>query len=447
MTDAPVKAGDILAGKYRVDRVLGKGGMGFVVAATHIELRELRALKFMRPEALADAESVARFLREARAASRLKGEHVTRVFDVGRLEDGAPYMVMEYLEGSDLAALLKRSGALPSSDVALYLLHACEALAEAHASGIIHRDLKPGNLFLTHDLGGAPCIKVLDFGISKILDEAGVTRSHTLLGSPFYMSPEQMRSTRDVDARTDIWALGVIGYQLLAGRLPFHGRTVTEIITAVIQTPPEPLSRVAPAVPAGLEAVIARCLQKDVSRRYASIAELAAEIAPFAPSGGMQSAAISKRALEPRSVRPEMLSTTAVAAVTHPETGRILTGPVSSDSGARMFLVGMAAATVVGLALAVGLAIGVSRSRDLDGGGRAQAGDSPPPPARPVVAPVAQLEAAMAPDDGGSALKAPAASPSTSAPPAAPSSAPVIPPAVKKAARPTPVDPFGPDRK
>ncbi len=287
--DPPVRPGDVIAGKYRVERVLGVGGMGVVVAVTHLELLELRAIKLMRPEGRADADAVERFAREARAASLLKSEHVARVMDVGRFADGAPYMVMEYLEGADLAAALKRAGAMPVEEAVLYVLQAAEALAEAHALGIVHRDLKPANLFLTLRPDGAPCVKVLDFGISKVLGspaENDLTRSHELLGSPNYMSPEQMHETRLADARSDLWSLGVILYQLLTRELPFRGRSITEIITAVLQGRPAPPSQLRPELPRALDPVVLRCLERDPAQRFANMGELALALAPFCSGSG-----------------------------------------------------------------------------------------------------------------------------------------------------------------
>jgi serine/threonine-protein kinase len=289
-TAAGVTPGQILLGKYRVERVLGMGGMGVVVAATHVTLEERVAIKFLLPEALGNQETVARFLREARAAVRIKSEHVARVTDVGTLESGAPYMIMEYLDGSDLAAHTQRRGALPIEDAVEYVLQSCEAIAEAHALGIVHRDLKPANLFVATRADGTPSVKVLDFGISKVSgvgassgSDLGMTKTTTIMGSPLYMSPEQMASTRDVDARTDIWALGAILYELLTGKVPFQADTITQLCAMILQQPPPPLRNLRPDAPEGLQQIIARCLAKDRNQRYQNVAEFASALAPYAP--------------------------------------------------------------------------------------------------------------------------------------------------------------------
>ncbi len=286
MKESPVKVGEVLAGKYRVDSILGVGGMGVVVEATHLELQEPRAIKLMLPEALEEKEAVERFMREARASSRLKSEYVARVHDVGKLDNGSPYMVMEQLHGSDLRHVIKERGRLPAPEAIHYALQACEALAEAHSIGIIHRDLKPANLFLTQRTDGTPCIKVLDFGISKVLGSADLemTKTQAVLGSPSYMSPEQMRSARNVDARTDIWSLGVILYRLITGELPFRAESITELVTKVLQNAPRPPSTIVPDVPRELDDVLLRCFERDLSRRYANVGELSAALLPFAPS-------------------------------------------------------------------------------------------------------------------------------------------------------------------
>jgi serine/threonine-protein kinase len=303
----PVAPGDILAGKYRVERVLGAGGMGVVVAATHIDLLERRAIKFMLAAQLGDHEAVERFLREARASSRLRGEHVARVHDVGRLENGAPYMVMEYLTGGDLRVLLKKRGAIPVYEAALYLLQACEALAEAHGLGIVHRDVKPENLFLTRRPDGTPSIKVLDFGISKQMGKGpdlALTSAEAVLGSPYYMSPEQLRASRDVDHRADIWSLGIILYQLVTNNLPFEGKNLTALIANVMFAAYPPASQVKLGLASTLDPVVARCLAKDAEGRYPSVAELAEDLLPLAPPAASQSVERILRLLRPNSASP-----------------------------------------------------------------------------------------------------------------------------------------------
>jgi len=283
----PVEVGEILAGKYRIDRVIGAGGMGVVVAAEHVQLRQQVAIKFVRPDALGSSEGLERFLREARAVVRLRSEHVARVIDVGALPNGTPYMVMEFLLGSTLGALVNEESPLPIGDVVHYIIQACEALAEAHSLGIVHRDLKPENIFLTHSVSGAPLVKVLDFGVSKMESQGGthgLTRTAALVGSPLYMAPEQMRSARAATARSDIWALGVVLYDLLTHALPFDAESMPELCLKVTLEPPYPLRARRPEVPPALEAVIMRCLDKDPARRYANAAELALALAPFAPA-------------------------------------------------------------------------------------------------------------------------------------------------------------------
>jgi serine/threonine-protein kinase len=289
---APVQPGDILAGKYRVERVLGAGGMGVVVAARHLDLDELRAVKLMHPVQVENAQAVERFLREARATVRLRSEHIPRLYDVGRLESGAPYIVMEVLEGSDLRTLLKARGILPIQEAVLYVLQTCEAVAEAHAAGIIHRDLKPANLFLTSRPDGSPCIKVLDFGISKLLEPgpgADMTKTLDVLGSIHYMAPEQLRSSRSVDARADIWSIGVILYRLLTGRLPFHGDTPVAYILSLREEFHAP-SAFRSDLPPGLDGLVMRCLEKDPEKRIPSVKALMSELAPYTLGGSIPAA-------------------------------------------------------------------------------------------------------------------------------------------------------------
>jgi serine/threonine protein kinase len=283
-----VREGDLIAGKYRIGRVLGVGGMGVVVAARHEQLEQMVAIKFVKDDALDNDEAVERFLREARSAARLKSEHVARVLDVGRLETGAPYMVMEFLEGSDLAQALTRDGPMAVDLVAALMLQICEAVAEAHAAGIVHRDLKPENLFLTRTVGGSPKMKVLDFGVSKTSVPMGdpsakLTRTRAMLGSPLYMAPEQLRSSRDVDSRTDVWSLGVVLFELLSGRSPFEAEAMPELCLKIVGEPPLSLAQLRPAVPPAIVAIVERCLEKDRTKRFDNAAELALALEPFAP--------------------------------------------------------------------------------------------------------------------------------------------------------------------
>jgi serine/threonine protein kinase len=281
------RVGEIFAEKYRIESVLGLGGMGVVLSATHIHLEERVAIKLLLPAIAQNPEYVARFLREGRAAIKIRSEHVGRMIDVGKPAVGSPYLVMEHLAGSDLSRVLEARGPLPVALAVDWLLQAGEALAEAHAMGTIHRDLKPGNLFLTTRSDGSECVKVLDFGISKIADgitpsaDYSMTKSTTLMGSPLYMSPEQLRSLRSVDQRTDIWALGVILYEMLVGSPPFEGDTLPDLSVKIIVTEPPLLRSKRPDAPAGVEAIISRCLEKEVTKRVADVAELASLLAPY----------------------------------------------------------------------------------------------------------------------------------------------------------------------
>ncbi len=286
-----VAPGEIFLGKYRIEKVLGQGGMGVVVSARHLELDELVAIKFLHPTFAAQGDQVERFLREGRAAAKIRSEHVARVRDVGKADNGAPYMILEHLTGSDLGQLIKNEGKVAIPDAVEYVLQACEALAEAHTSGIVHRDLKPANLFLTERADGSPCVKLLDFGISKLLDstDAALTATNGMMGSPLYMAPEQLAAAKNVDKRADLWALGVILYELITAERPFMAETLPQLVLRVATDKPTPLRTYLPDAPEGLVQLIDKCLSKPVDDRFTDVGALATALEPFAPPEALQS--------------------------------------------------------------------------------------------------------------------------------------------------------------
>jgi serine/threonine protein kinase len=281
------RPGETIAGKYVIEGPCGRGGLAVVLSAIHSGLDQRVAIKMLLPEWAHDDDVVERFLREGRAATRIKSEHVVRVFDVGQLGNGAPYLVLEYLEGYNLEEVISTWEPLPVRTAIDWVLQAAEAIGEAHALGIVHRDLKPANLFLTHRPDGSACIKVIDFGLSKLSDPrmrgpiGTLTGPTQVLGSPHYMAPEQLRSTRDVDARSDVWALGAVLHELIAGRPPFQGETVPQLCATVLTEPPPRVSSLRSNVPPPVERAILRCLEKEPSQRFAGVAEMARALAPF----------------------------------------------------------------------------------------------------------------------------------------------------------------------
>jgi serine/threonine protein kinase len=278
-SELPVKPGDVLSGRYAVERVLASGGMGVVCLGRHVELEQPVAIKFLRRELAQNRALVQRFLNEARAAASLRSEHVVRVMDVAELESGRPYLVMEHLDGEDLGALIERQGALPPERALGYVLDVCAALAEAHAAGIVHRDIKPENLILCTS-SGREVVKVVDFGLAKRIDASHakvVTDPREGMGSPCYMSPEQIATPHAVDARTDIWSLGVVLYRLVSGVLPFDGDSVTEVCARVLNASPRPLPHFRPEL-GSLDFIVRRCLEKNRELRFLSVDELATAI-------------------------------------------------------------------------------------------------------------------------------------------------------------------------
>jgi serine/threonine protein kinase len=271
-----LEPGVLIAAGYRLERPLARGGMGSVWVARHLRLDVDVAIKFMTPEYAASAEARARFEREAKASAQLRSPHVVQVHDYG-VESETPYIVMELLEGEDLDTRLKRAGRLSLPDTWFVLDIVCRALARAHEVGLVHRDLKPGNIFLARR-AGEETVKVLDFGIAKSMDPmlAGkATKTGTLLGSPFYMSPEQMRRSRLVDHRSDLWAIGVIVYRCVVGRLPFSGEELVDVLVEVCTEPIPPPSHFAPDLPPAIDRFIERALARDMNQRFQSAGELA----------------------------------------------------------------------------------------------------------------------------------------------------------------------------
>ncbi len=299
------EGGQVLAGKYRVERVLGRGGMGMVVAATHLVLGHEVAIKLLLTDTKGDPEAAARFLREAKVTARLRSVHIAKTLDMGQLEDGQPFLVMELLVGCDLGAALAARRCPPIAEIVQWVLQACEGLAEAHAAGIVHRDLKPANLFLARDPSGKEIVKLLDFGISKVAADGALTSTDAAFGSPMYMSPEQLRSSKGVDERSDVWSLGVILYEALAGSPPFGGETVFALAQSVMFDAPKTLVAARPDVPTGLSDVVMACLQKRVEDRPKSVVALVEALAPYASASGQELAARMRAALETtRSVGP-----------------------------------------------------------------------------------------------------------------------------------------------
>lgn len=367
---APVRPGEVVAGKYRVEQTLGVGGMGVVVAARDEVLERRVAIKFLLPRLAGSEIAVQRFVREARAATRVTSEHVVRLLEIDELPNGTPFFVMEYLEGSDLRAVLRDGGPLPPSVAVDYVLQALEAVAEGHLKNIVHRDLKPGNLFLTARADGTPLIKVLDFGIAKRLEsredveQSSLTSSDDVrLGSPAYMPPEQLHDPRDVDTRSDIWSIGATLYELVCGKQPFEGPGYLELVTRILSSPPKPAGR---RLPEGLEDVLRKCLEKERSARYADAAELARALAPFGGAeaqlslsrvaGLLSTSTAAPASRKPRSpIEPAGSSTTTFPVATERIEAPLDASPPSSTlAGVRRswwVVGGVAGLLAVGLAL------------------------------------------------------------------------------------------------
>ena len=324
----PFARGTIVGDKYRIDGMLGAGGMGVVLSATHLELDAPVAIKVLRAELAKSPDLASQLLFEARAVARLRSAHVVRILDVARLPSGVPYIVMEQLRGTDLASLLAERGALSITDAVEYLRQACEGLREAHQLGIVHRDLKPENLFLARTPEG-PVLKILDFGISKYVGGVGsalrraprstLTKPGTAVGSPFYMAPEQMRAAPDLDARADIWSLGAILYELLTARCPFEAESPAALCAKVMAEATPSLHAFSESIPERLDAILRHCLEKEPSARYKNVGELADALADFAAveaaSASRHASGIELRLENPSSGRGTLIALAGVCAM------------------------------------------------------------------------------------------------------------------------------------
>jgi eukaryotic-like serine/threonine-protein kinase len=444
-------------GRYVVERLLGEGGMGVVVAARHEHLDELVAIKVMHAKLAADPIQAERFAREAKQTVRIRSERVVRVLDAGVQEEtGAPYLVMEFLEGRDLGRVLAEDGPLPPSLAVDLMLQVCEAVAAAHALGIIHRDLKPSNFLLTRAADGSPLVKVLDFGIAKALAADGVpdaklTETHAVFGSPGYMSPEQIRSAKHVDARCDVWSLGVALFELCTGNLPFTADNVAGLVASIVSDAPARMTTFAPGVPEGLEAVVGACLAKEREARTASVAQLAAALVPFA-SVREEALAIAGRIeriarnsispSDPSVPLPSRPSLPSAALEFSKTTGadRLVPGP--GHRAGRTWgtiAVVLAVAAVVAVAGVLG-AMGVMRGQPPD-----VAATAPPEEATGVLAPALSTEPPAPEPSVPSVPVAPPPVAEELAPQTAPLEAPASPrsarPGSKKSAKPPPVRP------
>jgi serine/threonine-protein kinase len=383
-----VEPGAIVGDKYRVGRQIGRGGMGVIVEATHVQLGTKVAIKILKANREERPEVAERFLQEARAAAQLKNEHICRVHDYGTLPDNAPFMVMELLEGRDLGSLVDVEGPLDYKLVAHYVIQACAGLAEAHGRGLIHRDLKPGNLFLEIRPDGSPFIKILDFGIAKDANsDLKLTQTQSVMGSPCYMAPEQLRKAKIVDTRTDIWALGVVMYELLTETLPFPGDDLPELVMAITGEPPPPLP--GGKIPAKMVDLVYKCLDKDPNDRFQSVGELAEALAPFAELDGKQLADLSAAMLAPRPHAATRANRAVDELLAKETTLRTATGAMEEKPLPKGWL----AAALVGA-----LAIGLGGWLVLRGKGGEDEPPPPPPQAAVPVAADAAVQTVIAPD-------------------------------------------------
>lgn len=442
---AAARTGQLLAGKYRLERLLGRGGMGEVYEARHAVVGRRFAVKFLHAAPAPGSSIAARFLREAQAAGALESPHIAAVLDFDLAPDGAPFLVMEYLAGETLSQLLRREKRLPLPRVAGILLQACAGLAVAHRAGIVHRDLKPENLFLVQRANGPDLVKIVDFGIAKLLGDpasADVTQSGAVLGTPYYMAPEQARGVRNIDQRVDVHALGVIGYELLSGRKPHPGDSYNAILAHILTEPVVPLGEACPGLPKRLCEVIHRAMAHDAADRYGTVEGFAKDLTEFAGREiELHGDAIDLRdrsAAETASNDLATKSDDAGATVDPPGTLGSVAGDVQAPSlertGRRKAAVILAIAGAAAVLSWLPLPHGSTRNQSA-----VERTESSLVPARSVAFQAAEASAAAAPPAASTAQAAPATIASAALPrpaPQASSPRPALAPSSKKHATP-----------
>ena len=359
----PVRVGDLLAGKYSVERVHPSGAHGLTVDAEHLQLGQRVSLKMSLSEGRAEADGAARFLRGARFAAQLRSAHVARVVDLGTLDSGAAYVVTEHLAGTDLRGVLRVREWLPVPEAVDYVLQACVALAEAHVAGFVHRNLKPSNLFLARDEEGRPSLKVLDFCIAEgAFSDAVVTSpNRSRVSSLAYLAPEQVRDPSGADVRADIWALGAVLYELLTGAAAFAAASAPGLFAAIAADAPTPPTQLQGDIPAELEAIVLRCLEKEREYRYPGVGELVRQLRPFASEAGQDSVEqaikiLERRMRSSRSIQPPALH----GLLGVPPTVAAPTAAPGQPSRARRAVeLGIVALGVLGCAVGIGAFIAI----------------------------------------------------------------------------------------
>lgn len=338
---AEVRPGDVLLGKYRIDRLIGQGGMGMVLEAWHLWFDERVAIKVLLPALAANPEAVARFEREARMLFKIKSENVCRVLDVAKTEDGLPFMVMEYLAGADLADLMRRDRTFDVDMAIDIALQACSALAEAHVRGIVHRDLKPENLFIETASDGGLRLKLLDFGLSKHRDEEAprerkLTADQQVMGTPQYMAPEQWLSSKDVGPAADQWSLATILFEMLTGRAPFDAPSVPQICTKVLNEPTPLASDRRPDLPRAIDAILAKALEKSPLERYENVGALAVALSAHAsPAAAMRAERALRMLRERHAVRGPDDSFSGIPALSSPPAASDMSATLKQQRGMR----------------------------------------------------------------------------------------------------------------